>query len=200
MLSLRDEIERDREDFGKKLKQLADATQRVSLDNGSISEALAKDISNTGGRLNSLKSEPHSRIVSGTNGELAPAGVTREVRDLPPEVSGRRPDGKVGLVQEAKATFYPGREAGREGYEYAAASNLFPHGSVLRVTNLDNGREVELIVNDDGFFREQTCRNSLSPACYAGSRGVGIDVNDEAASALGMRRAGIVNARIVRVR
>ena len=145
-------------------------------------------------------------IFSATGTTVPPAfggRVTREARDVPPEVSGLKPDGEVGLVQETKATFYPGRQAGRQGHANAAASNLYPKGSILEVTNLENSRKVTLIVNDDGFFRRQIRfggKASFKESSYEGPRGVGIDLNPEAARAIGMMQTGIVAVRVVRVR
>ena len=144
-------------------------------------------------------------LLSSTSYSLgqSPGVVTREARDIPPKASGLRPNGGVGLIQETKASYYHGRRAGRRGHEYAAASNLYPPGSILEVTNLVNGRKVTLIVNDVGFFRKQIRfgkRASLKESSYAGPRGVGIDLNAKAARVLGLIQTGITDVRVVRIR
>ena len=143
-------------------------------------------------------------LILATSSQASAGGrVTTEARDIPPEHSGLKPDGEVGLTQETKASFYPGRSAGRQGHAAAAASNLFPHGSILEVTNLENHRKVTLIVNDDGFFRKQIRFGrgaSLRQSSYEGTRGVGIDLNPEAARAIGIMQTGIARVRVVRIR
>ena len=61
-----------------------------------------------------------------------------------------------------------------------AAHRTFPFGTRLRVTNLDNGREVVVRVNDRGPF----AKNRL------------IDLSKAAASELGMIRAGVADVSV----
>ena len=63
-----------------------------------------------------------------------------------------------------------------------AAHRTLPFGTCLRVTNLENGRAVEVRVNDRGP--------------YAASRI--IDVSETAARALGMRGQGVTRVRLDR--
>ena len=63
-----------------------------------------------------------------------------------------------------------------------AAHRTLPFGTCLRVTNLENGRVVEVRVNDRGP--------------YAGGRIV--DVSEAAARALGMRGKGVTRVRLDR--
>lgn len=62
-----------------------------------------------------------------------------------------------------------------------AASRDLPMGSWARVTNLANGRSVEVRINDRG------------PARWTGR---GIDVTRAAADTLGFRRAGVAQVKI----
>jgi rare lipoprotein A len=63
-----------------------------------------------------------------------------------------------------------------------AAHRTLPFGSCLRVTNLENGRAVEVRVNDRGP--------------YSGDRIV--DVSESAARALGMHAKGVTRVRLDR--
>ena len=61
-----------------------------------------------------------------------------------------------------------------------AAHLTLPFGTRVRVTNLDNGRSVVVVIVDRG------------PYAY----GRIIDLSDVAADVLGMRRAGVVHVRV----
>jgi len=63
-----------------------------------------------------------------------------------------------------------------------AAHRTLPFGTCLRVTNLENGRAVEVRVNDRGPY----------------AAGRVIDVSEAAASALGMRGKGVTRVRLER--
>jgi rare lipoprotein A len=65
---------------------------------------------------------------------------------------------------------------------YTAAHRTAPFGTCLRVTNLENGRTVQVRVNDRGP--------------YAAGRIV--DVSETAARALGMRGQGVTRVRLER--
>ncbi len=99
----------------------------------------------------------------------------------------RRPDG---AGEEGEASWYgPGLygrktasgEVLRPGM-LTAAHRTLPFGTCLRVTNLENGRVVEVRVNDRGP--------------YAGNRIV--DVSETAARALGMQGRGVAHVRLDR--
>jgi rare lipoprotein A len=64
--------------------------------------------------------------------------------------------------------------------QFTAAHPTLPWGSRVRVTNLDNGKSVEVRINDRGPFR----------------RGRIIDVSRAAARALGMVARGITAVRV----
>ena len=64
-----------------------------------------------------------------------------------------------------------------------AAHRSLPFGSVVRVTNLRNCREVTLVVNDRGPYVPREHRRIL-------------DVSNRAALVLGMKKAGVVPIRL----
>ena len=93
-------------------------------------------------------------------------------------------------AQEGNASWYgPGLygrrtasgEVLRPG-EMTAAHRTLPFGTCLRVTNLDNGRTVEVRVNDRGPFVDDRI----------------LDVSEAAATALGMRGRGVARVRLQR--
>ena len=93
-----------------------------------------------------------------------------------------------GAIQEGPASYYsPSLDgtgtASGEIYRndlLTAAHRTLPFGTRVRVTNLRNGKSVDLVINDRGPF----------------SRVLVIDVSYRAAQELDMVSAGIVNARI----
>lgn len=92
--------------------------------------------------------------------------------------------GARGRVQRGKASWYGSAFHGRKtasGERYdrrslTAAHRTLPFDTVVRVTNLRNGRRVQVRINNRGPF----------------IRGRIIDVSERAAAILGMRRAGVV--------
>lgn len=93
-------------------------------------------------------------------------------------------------VEEGEASWYgPGLygrrtasgEVLRPG-DFTAAHRTLPFGTCLRVVNLDNGRSVQVRVNDRGPF----------------AAGRILDVSEPAARALGMRGRGVVRVRLER--
>ncbi len=98
-------------------------------------------------------------------------------------------DGDVSsYVDEGQASYYSDiyqgkRTASGERYDRSAmtaAHPVLPFGSRVAVTNLDNGREVVVRINDRGPF----------------IRGRIIDLSYRAAERLGMIRSGVVPVRI----
>jgi rare lipoprotein A len=95
---------------------------------------------------------------------------------------------KVMAVEEGVASWYGAgahgnRTASGEIFDrrgMTAAHNSFPLASTVRVTNLDNGRQVMLRVNDRGIMSE----------------GRIIDVSERAAELLGFKSAGITEVRV----
>lgn len=94
-------------------------------------------------------------------------------------------------VEEGSATFYADMLEGRptasgrplRQSEMVAAHRAFPFGTRLRVTNLDNGREVEVEVIDRGPFG-------------TGEATAVIDLSRAAAEALGFVDAGRAQVRV----
>ena len=106
---------------------------------------------------------------------------------------GRRPlsidtDQKPLATQTGKASYYARKFQGRktangERYdrrEMTAAHRRLPFGSIVRVTNLKNGRSVVVRINDRGPW----------------GRGRIIDVSEAAAEEIGMIRAGVVRVKV----
>jgi rare lipoprotein A len=108
----------------------------------------------------------------------APRGVERER----PTTGGR------GLVQEGSASYYSDKFAGRRtasGERYdpermTAAHQTLPLGTWIRVTRADDGRSVEVRVND---------------RCGCGGGRI-VDLSRHAARRLDMLHAGVVPVRI----
>ena len=88
----------------------------------------------------------------------------------------------------AKASYYAEKYHGRKTangetfnmYALTCAHKTLPFGTVLRVTNLSNGKNVDVRVNDRGPF----------------VKGREIDVSKAAAQKLGMIKTGTANVRI----
>ncbi|ACY15017.1 rare lipoprotein A [Haliangium ochraceum DSM 14365] len=103
-------------------------------------------------------------------------------------VAGDSSDG-TGEVQRGRASYYGERYHGRKtasGERFdmnamTAAHRTLPFGTVVEVINLDNGRRVEVRINDRGPF---------------GRRRRIIDVSRAAARALEMLRAGVVPVEV----
>lgn len=94
-----------------------------------------------------------------------------------------------GFVQEGEASFYSDSLAGNHtasGVPYdpealTAAHRALPFGTVLRVTRMDTGRSIDVVVNDRGPF--------------AGHDRI-IDLSRRAARALAMEHRGVARVRI----
>jgi peptidoglycan lytic transglycosylase len=100
-----------------------------------------------------------------------------------------RPPPAQPAFTEAKASWYGPRFAGRKtstGERYnpnalTAASKTLPIGSVVRVTNPDNGRSVNVRINDRGPF----------------TPGRSLDLSRRAARKLGIIRKGVARVNLV---
>ncbi|WP_448204619.1 septal ring lytic transglycosylase RlpA family protein [Azospirillum sp. sgz302134] len=92
------------------------------------------------------------------------------------------------FVHEGKASFYSDSFSGRRtasGERFSqnkltGASRKFPLGSRVVVTNADNGKSVEIVINDRGPY----------------IKGRVIDLSRKAAQELGMIEDGVVDVRI----
>lgn len=91
--------------------------------------------------------------------------------------------------QTGKASYYSSVLEGKptasgepyNGKSYTAAHKTLPFGTMVNVTNLENGKEVIVKINDRGPFTGKRI----------------IDLSYEAAKALAMRRKGVAKVRIV---
>jgi peptidoglycan lytic transglycosylase len=96
--------------------------------------------------------------------------------------------GRDGFAQTGQASWYGDSHQGRitasgekfDMNQLTAAHRTLPMGTAVRVTNLDNGRAVEVIINDRGPF--------------VGARV--IDLSREAARRLNMEREGLAPVHI----
>ncbi len=94
-------------------------------------------------------------------------------------------------VSEGRASYYAQRFHGRRTasgerfsvQDFTAAHRTLPFGTTVRVTNLDNGREVVVRINDRGPY----LRSRI------------IDVSPAAARELGLLGRGTSSVRIVAV-
>ncbi len=94
-------------------------------------------------------------------------------------------------TQKGKASFYSPKLAGRSTASgevftvdgFTCAHRSYPFGTLLRVKNLDNGREVVVRVNDRGPF----VKNRV------------VDVSYAAAEKLGMIKSGTCNVEVRKV-
>lgn len=98
------------------------------------------------------------------------------------------PPGSTGKVQYGKASWYGDKEHGNASasgekfsrYSYTAAHKALPFGTVVRVTNLDNGRKVVVRINDRGPY----------------VKGRVIDLSYAAAKSVGLIRSGVAKVKI----
>jgi rare lipoprotein A len=108
----------------------------------------------------------------------APEPAMRHPTIQPPDEPALAPQ----TLQQGVASWYGGKFAGRttasgeifDPKQLTAASRVLPFGAVVRVTNLHNGRQVEVRINDRGPFK----------------RGRILDCSEEAARQLGFRARG----------
>ncbi|MEE9903903.1 septal ring lytic transglycosylase RlpA family protein [Chlorobium sp.] len=92
------------------------------------------------------------------------------------------------LVSEGKASYYASQFHGRKTAngetfnmnELTAAHRTLPFGTWVRVTNMRNGKDVIVRINDRGPF----------------IKGRVIDLSKQAAKELGMMKAGTANVRV----
>ena len=97
-------------------------------------------------------------------------------------------NGKVLLTVEGVASYYSQGFNGKETASgeifnknaFTAAHREFPFGTLLRVTNLSNGKSVEVTVNDRGPFKKDRI----------------IDLSEAAARVIGMIQTGTAEVRI----
>ena len=110
--------------------------------------------------------------------------VVYERRTIPPE----KREVRKGEVQYGVASWYGADFHGKptssgevyDMYQFTCAHNTFPLGTVVMVTNLENGRSLELKVNDRGPFVKERI----------------IDVSYAAAQMLGMWEKGTASVKV----
>ncbi|HEV2130242.1 MAG TPA: septal ring lytic transglycosylase RlpA family protein [Longimicrobiaceae bacterium] len=119
------------------------------------------------------------------NGDRAPEDVPERVREVAPE--------KVLRTVTGGATFYADKFEGKRTAsgipfrqnQMVAAHRAFPFGTILRVTNLQNNRSVNVRVVDRGpFGGQQSVQRTI------------IDLSRRAAQQLGYVDAGRTNVRV----
>lgn len=92
------------------------------------------------------------------------------------------------MIQTGLASWYGARHHGKrtasgeifDQNKFTAAHRTLPWGSIVKVTNLDNGESVEVRINDRGPFK----------------KGRIIDLSRAAARALGMLKSGVSPVRM----
>jgi rare lipoprotein A len=119
-------------------------------------------------------------------GALAPA-CARRAPIAPPPAPIRVLETQVGLASYYGAEFHGKPTASGRPFDMntlVAAHPRFPFGTLIRVTNLGNGRTVEVRVQDRG------------PARQPRSDGVIVDLSQRAAQRLGFTRQGRTRVRL----
>lgn len=109
--------------------------------------------------------------------------ATRGPASRPAELTTREREAQVGYASYYARAHDGRRTASGERYDMdamTAAHRTLPFGTSVRVTNLQNGREAVLRVNDRGPFR----------------KGRVIDVSYAAARKLGLVRSGVAKVRV----
>jgi rare lipoprotein A len=109
----------------------------------------------------------------------------------PPTISAHRTVPVSPPTRIVKASWYGSEFAGRrtasgEAYDpnsLTAASKTLPLGSVVRVTNPENGRSVRVRINDHGPY----------------VRGRGLDLSHRAAQRLGITGKGVARVKVVKI-
>ncbi len=98
---------------------------------------------------------------------------------------------QVGLASYYGAAFQGEETASGEEFDYhdlTAAHRTLPLGSVVRVTNLENGRSVVVRINDRGPYGANRRKGTI------------IDLSRGAAHRLGFIRDGLARVRVVVLR
>ena len=117
---------------------------------------------------------------------LAPA-CARRAPITPPAAPVRVLETQVGLASYYGAEFHGKTTASGRPFDMnalVAAHPRFPFGTLIRVTNLGNGRTVEVRVQDRG------------PARQPRTEGVIVDLSQRAAQRLGFTRQGRTRVRL----
>lgn len=123
------------------------------------------------------------RTATGLVLAFALAGLSGCAATRPPGPADPRLDAQTGVASYYADRFHGRRTASGERFdqsELTAAHRTLPFGTRVRVTNLANGRDVVVTINDRGPHR----------------RGRVLDVSKAAARALGFVGAGLARVRL----
>ena len=134
--------------------------------------------------------------VNSVPADSQPAIVKTPITPPPPSIPATRPKAKAGerstasgkSLQTGEASWYGPRFHGRTTASgdtfnqeaFTAAHASLPFGSKVRVTNLFNGKSVEVVINDRGPYVDNRI----------------IDVSRAAAKALNMKKVGTTTVRL----
>ncbi|MBC8524147.1 MAG: septal ring lytic transglycosylase RlpA family protein [Chlorobium phaeobacteroides] len=136
-------------------------------------------------------SSNYTSIQSGISAAPIPSEITSSLqleRDSLAAADAEDELGKLFMVKEGKASYYADRFHGRltangerfNMHELTAAHKSLPFGSMVRVTNLNNGRKVMVRINDRGPY----------------IKGRIIDLSLEAAKEINLLKKGVAKVRI----
>ena len=117
-----------------------------------------------------------------------PELVRERAKDAEKQEDQARDDDEGGFEQRGKASYYGSKFEGRKtasgdryrGDEMTAAHRTLPFGTRVRVTNLTNGKSVEVVINDRGPF----------------AKGRIVDLSRKAAKEIDMLSAGVVQVKL----
>ena len=155
---------------------------------GTISQAPDRSIStNAGSPTESLSDNPSIGTWSFDNPSstiIPRAGDTQEAS--PPAIDATPMTSTI--IETGLASWYGAKHQGKrtasgeifDQTKFTAAHRTLPWGSIVRVTNLDNGKSVEVRINDRGPFAKARV----------------IDLSRAAARALAMMKSGVSPVRI----
>lgn len=131
--------------------------------------------------------EPQTDIPSleSPSSEIIPR--SRETQEASPPPTRPTPTPST-IIETGLASWYGAKHQGKrtasgeifDQKKFTAAHRTLPWGSIVKVTNLDNGKSVEVRINDRGPF----------------TNGRVIDLSRAAARALGMVESGVSPARL----
>ncbi len=136
------------------------------------------------------KPEPATPEAGGRDTHVPsdPELVRERAKDAETKDEPARDDDEGGFEQKGMASYYGSKFEGRKtasgeryrGDEMTAAHRTLPFGTRVRVTNLANGKSVEVVVNDRGPF----------------AKGRIVDLSRKAAKEIDMLSAGVVQVKL----
>ena len=131
--------------------------------------------------------EPPSEIPSPESPSPATTPRSPETQEASPPATADPPTPST-IIENGLASWYGAKHQGKrtasgeifDQKKFTAAHRTLPWGSIVKVTNLDNGKSVNVRINDRGPF----------------AKGRVIDLSRSAARALGMVESGVSPVRI----